>query len=48
MAITLLQKDGVELIFFGPQEELIGTPNWLEALPVIAEFGEVRIFKVTP
>lgn len=47
-AITSLQKDGVELIFFGPQEELIGTPNWLEALPVIAEFGEVRIFKVTP
>ena len=48
MAITALQTDGIELVFFGPQEELIGTPNWLEALPVIAEFGEVRIFMVTP
>lgn len=48
MAITALQNDGVEFVFFGPQEELIGTPNWLEELPVIAEFGDVRIFKVTP
>ncbi len=47
-AIKALQKDGVELVFFGLQEELIGTPNWLDELPVIAEFGEVRIFKVTP
>jgi hypothetical protein len=41
-----LTEGGIEYVFYGPREQEIGDPAWLVELARIAEFGEVRLYRV--
>ena len=41
-----LIEGGIEYVFYGPREQEIGNPAWLAELERIAEFDNVRFYKV--
>ncbi len=47
-AIDLLRGEGVDYVFFGPEERELGVPGWIGRLPSVFSSGGTDVFRVSP
>jgi hypothetical protein len=46
-AIDLLRDEGVDYVFFSPEEREFGAPGWIKRLPSVFSSGRADIFRVS-